>query len=244
MNYLAFDIETAKITADGNNLEAERPLGICCWATAFVVSGQTEIVTGHGFDDDGNPSSRMSIADCAHLVWLLQKSVNEFGFTLLTHNGVGFDLDILAEESRLHAECVELAMNSVDTMLQFHCMKGFPVGLDAIAKGMGLSGKTEGMSGSLAPVLWAQGEYEKVLTYVGQDARSTLEVALETEKAGVVRWISKSGKLNAVTLRGWMTVREALKLPLPYTGWMKPVEGMPAPMTREKLTGWMAGARA
>lgn len=235
--WLSFDIETAKITEDGNNLEAERPLGICCWALAWETHLGVEIQTGHGLAANYTPTPRLGKYECQALVKKLRQLTLYEGYTLLTHNGVGFDLDILAEESGMHAECVELAMNSVDMMLQFHCTKGFPIGLDAIAKGMGLSGKTEGMSGSLAPVLWANGECVKVLEYVGQDVRSTLEVALRVEQIGELRWIAKSGRLNAVPFSRWMTVREALELPLPNVSWM--TDAWP----REKFTSWMAEAK-
>jgi hypothetical protein len=233
VNYLAFDIETAKITESGDNLDAERPLGICCWAVAQLdMHGKIIATANHGQDNDCRPTPRMDRYECAGLVKTLT-DLTHSGYTLLTHNGVGFDLDILAEESGLHAECVELALNSVDTMLHFHCIKGFPVGLNAISKGMGLAGKTEGMHGDLAPVMWAEGRYEEVLAYVGQDVISTLETALAVEKAGVARWIAKSGRLNSVAIPKWLTVREALKLPLPNTSWMD------SPFPREKFTGWM-----
>ena len=235
MNYLAFDIETAKITESGDNLNADRPLGICCYALAWLDgNGSVQTYTGHGRDNDGKPTRQMRREECAELVQNLLRQSYVTDSTLLTHNGSGFDLDILAEESGMHAECVDLAMNSVDTMLHFLCMKGFPVGLDAIAKGMGLSGKTEGMSGQLAPVLWAEGRYEEVLAYVKQDAISTLKTALRVEQIGEVRWIAKSGRLNAMPLSKWVTAREALTLPLPDTSWMT------NPMPRSKFIAWMA----
>lgn len=35
--------------------------------------------------------------------------------------------------------------------------QGYGVGLDAMARGMGVEGKTEGMTGALAPIMWVQG---------------------------------------------------------------------------------------
>ena len=61
------------------------------------------------------------------------------GYRIVTWNGLQFDFDILAEESG-----------------------------DA-AKSMGLPGKPEGMSGSQAPRLWADGHFKEVLEYVAQD---------------------------------------------------------------------------
>lgn len=232
--WLSFDIETAKITPDGEDIQKHRPLGICCWAVAWIDSNGIIATFAESGVDVIERAAQMNKHECGELVHRLYSSVNDGGFTLLTHNGVSFDLDILAEESGLHAECAELAMNSVDTILEVFCRRGYPVGLEAIAKGFGLQGKTEGMSGSLAPVMWANGEYDKVLEYVAQDAKATLEVALAIEKHGAIRWISKSGRLNMLPVRRLMTAKEALALPEPNTSWMTGER-----LTREKFTAWM-----
>ena len=231
--WLALDLETSKITPPDADIQAHRPLGISCWAVAWMLSdGNTETISGCGLDDNMQPTAQLSEIDCRRFVERLQ-TATERGFTLLTHNGVGFDFDILAEESGMHATCAELAMNSVDTCLQIHAAKGFPVGLDAIAKGMGLQGKTEGMSGALAPELWADGQFDQVLEYVQQDARTTLEVALEIERLGYLKWVAKSGRMNRLDIPHWLTVREALALPLPDTSWMS------EPLPRGRFVGWM-----
>ncbi len=120
--------------------------------------------------------------------------------------------------------------------MMFHvlCQLGHGVGLDAAARGMGLAGKPEGMNGGLAPTLWAEGKREEVLRYVGHDARTTLDVARACESCGEFRWVARSGRLRCMTLgEGWLTVEEALRLPLPDTSWMD------EPWPREKFTGWM-----
>jgi len=99
---------------------------------------------------------------------------------------------------------------------------------------MGLAGKVKGMTGELAPVLWARGEREKVLDYVGQDVRTTLDLALKCESLGVLRWVARSGRLRCMALgEGSLTVREALELLLPDTSWMD------SPWPRERFTGWL-----
>lgn len=233
--YLAFDLETAKITPQDEDVQAHRPLGICCWAAAWVSEKSGEIITRSypGTDSQGSITSQMSRFECCDLVRRLRSAIKLDGFTLLTHNGVGFDLDILAEESGMHVECADLALRSVDTCLLIHCMKGFPVGLDAIARGMGLSGKAEGMSGALAPQMWAEGKFNEVLAYVAQDVRSTLQVALEIEKRRGLNWIAKSGKRNSLPIPRLLTVAEALRLPEPDTSWMD------SPIPRSRFVGWM-----
>lgn len=234
--FLAFDIETAKLTPDGENIQDHRPLGISCWAAAWIgTNGEPNSIVGHG-GDKGEPAPRMIREECAELVDGLRAAVED-GFTLLTWNGCGFDFDILAEESGMHEECAELALHHVDMMLHFHCQKGFPVGLNAVAKGLGLEGKTEGMDGSKAPQLWAEGRYDEVLRYVAQDVRATLEVALTVEQRKDLCWIARSGKPNFVAIPRWLTVFEALQLPEPDTSWMD------SPIPREQFTEWMGYGR-
>jgi len=230
--YLSFDIETSKITPEGADVQSHRPLGIACWAIAWLnLKGEIKTSTGHGGND--SPAAMMTREECQSLVNKLLFSVYTRGFTILTHSGVGFDFDILAEESGMHAECADLALHSVDTCLLIHCFKGYPVGLDAIARGMGLAGKTEGMSGALAPQMWADGKFDEVLAYVAQDVRSTLEVALAIEQRRGLSWIAKSGKRNSLPIQRMLTVEEALRLPEPDTSWMT------EPMPRSRFTGWM-----
>ena len=235
--FISFDIEIAAIIPnDIQDWKQLRPLGITCAAMAWSLSDETIITdTWHGENEQTRFAPRLSQDECIIVVHALKQAVAE-GRTLLTHNGVSFDLDILAEESGLHAECVELAMNSVDTMLHFFCEKGFPVGLDAIAKGMGIPGKMEGMSGALVPQLWVEGHFDEVLDYVAQDAKCTLEVALAIEKRRELRWITQRGRLNMIPVNRLLAAREALGLPLPNTDWMMGNDRL----TREKFTGWMA----
>jgi hypothetical protein len=226
--YLAFDIETTSTAEE--NWRSQRPLGISCAATLLA---NDEPVLWHGGDRQ-DPADKMSQDEAANLVRYLDSRTKE-DYTLLTWNGVGFDLDILQEESGLLSKCRNLAQNHVDMMFHIVCLRGFGVSLDAAARGMGLAGKLEGMNGAKAPVLWAEGKRESVLNYVAQDVRTTLELALACESRGALQWVSQRGKLRTMRLPdGWLAVREALLLPLPYTGWMD------EPWTREEFVGWMA----
>lgn len=236
MNYLAFDIETARLTPEGEEWTDHRPLGISCYALAWRSSDQIQTTVGYGkqhnADNIGAPQPQMTQAECRTLVEELQQWVKA-GYTLLTWNGVGFDFDILAEESGMHAACAELSLAHIDMMFHFFCLQGYPLGLDAAAKGMGLSGKPEGMDGSQAPILWQSGEYDKVLAYVAQDVITTLEVCEAVIQRSQIRWRTRAGKPNRVTIGNWLTVSEAAKLPLPDNSWIR------RPLTRERFTGWM-----
>ena len=192
--YLAFDIETVRTTEDGTDWKSQRPLGISCAATLLAGS---EPILWHG-GDLANPNDQMNREEAARLVEYLFKQVAN-GYTLVTWNGLGFDLDILAEESGMLRVCRELASNHVDLMFHIVCRLGYGVSLNAAAKGMGLAGKPEGMSGAMAPVLWAEGKREEVLRYVAQDARTTLELGFEVR---VLRRTAVGCQERAASLHG------------------------------------------
>jgi hypothetical protein len=224
--YLAFDIETAKVLPEGDpNWRSCRPLGISCAAT--LLDDTDELIAWHGSEDT------MSRDEAAGLVEYLATQVG-LGYTIATWNGMGFDFDILAEESGMLADCRELAVNHVDMMFHILCRLGYGVSLNAAAKGMGLEGKPEGMNGAMAPVLWAEGKREAVLDYVAQDVRTTAELAVACEACGAFRWIAKSGKLRTMALPvGWLTAEEAEELPKPNTSWMSD------PWRRTDFTAWL-----
>jgi hypothetical protein len=136
----------------------------------------------------------------------------------------------------MRQECADLALHHVDMMFHIFALKGFPVGLDAAAKAMSTQRKTEGVHGDLAPQMWRDKKYQEVIEYVGQDVRSTLDLCLRCEADKRFRWITKAGYAKEIALpRGWMTVEEALKFPLPDVSWME------KPWPREKLMGWING---
>lgn len=229
--YLAFDLEISKPLPDGaTDWKAHRPLGISCAAT--LASDAGGVMLWHG-DDDGGYAPQMNKDEAVDLLSHLWHSAVNEGYTILTHNGLSFDFDVLAEESGMRAECANLALNHhVDTMFHFFCLKGHFIGLDKIAKGAGLTGKTEGMNGALAPQMWAEGKYSEVLEYVAQDVRTTLDVALAVEQQKRVAWTARSGRFNSVALKNWLTVSEAMRLPEPDTSWMSD------PVSRAQFVEW------
>jgi hypothetical protein len=230
--YLAFDIETAKDIPEADfNWRPYRPLGITC--AAALKSDAKEPLLWHGENKDGTPAERMSKSEAKNVVGELVKQV-EKGYTLLTWNGLGFDLDILAEESGARAKCIELALNHVDMMFHIFCDRGYPVALDKAAEALKIPGKPPGMSGLLAPQLWAQGRYQEVLNYVAHDVWIALEIAHTCEERRKFQWITRKGTKNSIDLlKGWLTVREAMHLPEPDTSWMT------TPIPRSAFTQWI-----
>ncbi len=233
--YVAFDIETAKVLPEGvSDLLAHRPLGIACAAAVFSDSGAT--MTWHG-KAGGQPSASMSQAEAREMVTDLGRFVRD-GYTLLSWNGLSFDWNILAEESGRPDECAELALQHVDMMFHAVCQLGHFVSLAKAAEGLGLPGKTEGMSGQNAPILWAEGRHAQVLEYNVQDARLTLAVAVEAERRRELAWKTRKGTLGRMPIpKGWLNVQEAQGLALPDTSWMAD------PPRRERFTVWFPSSR-
>jgi hypothetical protein len=230
--YLAFDIETAKdVPGDDFNWRPHRPLGISCAAT--LASDDESPRLWYGKLEGGTPSPRMSIEDVSQLVEYLSEMMAD-GYTILTWNGLGFDFDVLAEESRSKPLCTQIALDHVDMMFHLVCSLGYPVSLQKAADGMGLPGKPTGMTGLIAPRCWADGEHQKVLNYVSQDVRTALEIGRACERSRQFQWITQRGQKKSLPLAaGWLTVRDAMALPQPDTSWMT------KPLSRSEFSGWL-----
>src|SRR6516162_11568749 len=184
--YLAFDIETAAdIPGPDFNWRPHRPIGITC--AAIVASDSLQPVVWHARTGAGAPAARMAGDEAREVVkTLVQKSAE--GYTIITWNGLGFDFDVLAEESEAAEPCRELALGHVDMMFHVFCEKGFPVSLEKAAAAMGVAGKLEGLSGWQAPKLWAAGDHQKVLDYVAQDVRVAWQLAQAAETKQAFSW--------------------------------------------------------
>ena len=230
-NYVAFDIETAKVLPESvTDLMDHRPLGIAC--VAAVVSGQEEPFVWHGVNG-GEPAAQMSPAEVRAMIEQFAAWADQ-GYTLLSWNGLGFDFNVLAEESGLAEECALIALGHVDMMFHVVCELGYPVGLGKAAEGFGLPGKCGGITGYDAPIMWAQGRCADVLEYNLQDASLALAIAHEAERRGELLWITRRGTTGRMPLaQGWRSVEEALQTPLPDTSWMSD------PPTREDFTAWL-----
>lgn len=243
MNLISFDLEIAE-EVTGSDWKSFRPLGITCAAAMF--KNKSEVCKFYYNTSNG----RLPKNEASEMVDDMLANVSE-GYTLVTVNGLGFDFDVLAEESGRYEDCAKLAMDHhVDLMLLPLCRHGWPVGLQAFAEGTRIQGKLkqvtlkdgsihEDMNGAAAPELWARGEYQAVLDYLKDDVRSTLEVAQVSLETGFLRWVSRKGRLWEMMLpikdgEPYLpTVRECLGWPVPDTSWMD------NPIRREDLVAWM-----
>ena len=226
----AFDLEIARTMEEGDfDWKAKRPLGITC--AQIIASGPD--MPGDQWDVRWYGEPKLTADECKSIVQEMQWMTKE-GYLIVTVNGIGFDFDILAEESGMWAECADLALHHhCDLMMMSVCELGWRTGLDAFAKGAGVESKLksvtladgrilEGMDGGKAPELWAAGECEAVLAYLAQDVRSTLETAETAVLRKRLEWRSSKGKLWRVGLTDGRlpTVMECLGWPRPNVSWM------------------------
>lgn len=230
--YLAFDLETAKLLPpEVRDVLKHRPLGISC--AAAIASDFPEPLLWHGKNASQLPSKQMTREEAGQLVSKLTELTQQ-GYTLLTWGGVDFDFNILAEESGMEKECAQLALNHIDMLFHIVCSLGYRVSLQKASEGMKLPGKKIGISGALAPAMWAEGKYEEILEYCAQDSRLTLQIAEACEKIRQLQWITKRGTPGLMPLQsGWLTVKQALALPMPDTSWMSD------PPSREDIVKWI-----
>lgn len=229
--WFGFDLETTELALDRSS-GAVPP--VSCAAIAHA-DGSTETLflpadEADAFDD----GLALTREGAARVVRRLEQLVDDGG-TLVTWNGAGFDLHVLARASGLHEECVRLARGGVDMMFHVLAAKGWPIKLAVALAGMGLPGKTG--DGVEAVDLWRAGRHREVLDYCAADAARTLALALAAAEARELRWTSSRGAPQRLGLRrGWLSVEECLGLPLPDTSWMVD------PLTRDGLLAWCEDA--
>jgi hypothetical protein len=232
VKFLAFDLEIARVQPPHvRDWKRKRPLGISCAAT-FCGEGTSPLLW-YGGKRLKTPAPQMTNAEACALVRYLSQKVNR-GFTIATWNGVGFDFDVLAEESGLYEQCKSLTLGHVDMMFHVLCELGFGVSLNAAARGMRLTKSCKKREGAAIPHLWARGKYDQVFSHVVRHVRLTSELATTCPQCGYIRWITRWGTGRMLRLpSGWRIASAAQHLPEPSPScdskrW-----------SRERLTAWM-----
>jgi hypothetical protein len=226
----AFDIEIADIVelAPGEDLDRHGPFRIAC---AADCDRQGEVRHWYSRDADGGPADAMSpeaALEC--LRWLREQQLS--GARLCAWNGLSFDLRWLGEAALDLPLAAEVALDLVDPMFQFFVQRGFPVGLAAVAEGLGVE-ETKLMSGADAPVEWARGDRQRVLDYVAGDCRITSLVVDRIAATRAIRWRTRRGTISSEPMPELRPVRELLDVPEPDTSWMD------APIPRAKFLHWI-----
>ncbi len=228
MKYATFDLEIAadllideKTGVTYKPWKHPSPLTISCAAFAFSDKPDPEFHSG---------KPEMSRDTAIAVVRRIQELVQE-GYKIITWNGCSFDFSVLALQSGLMKECSELAMNHVDLMLIVTFTKGHFLGFDKALSGAGLRGKqhegklsngesVEKITGADMPGLWRKGEYELVLSYLGQDVLQLKELVEALDVSRRIRWISGRGKEQVVPMKNFITVKQCFDIPEPNASWM------------------------
>jgi len=120
------------------------------------------------------------------------------GYTILTHNGLGFDLPIMSKsiEDGGVGNCEEILktwpkMQMVDTCHVLTEATGVRYSLNHLIHSMLGVSESKLMDAANAPKKWAKGKYEEVIRYCIDDTQKTLQVYL---KAGELTGFSAIGK--------------------------------------------------
>jgi len=239
------------------------PLGLSCAATTVGDTGrdsETWITRAWG---DPTQGTQMLYDQFDELLAYLERAVAS-GVVCVTWNGVGFDLPFLADAYPYAKEQIKaLTRAHCDPAFQMFCERGYMISLDKAAHALGAAGKTEGMRGDLAPLLWtglpdwemseSQGKMiaetglvpgssearQHVIDYVKQDAITTALVYAGLARGEKCAWITANGAVSKVP---WtpkregdrlLTVVESQRLPEPK-GWT----GF-TPKPRSDYDGWL-----
>ena len=213
---VSFDLESAHEFHDDMDF---KDLGISCAAIYAVEFEQPILFAAQ--DMFGFKEPEMSAENARDFAKELIRYAS-MGDTIVSFNGLHFDWKLLAaicDDSGLEKELKHLAIyNHIDYALNMVVDRGFIIGLNTAAHALGLSGKTKGMSGYLAPILWnperelTEEELVEVkalgvepgtkearalcLRYVGQDAVTTTDVCRLLVEDKYLRWTSsRTGNL-------------------------------------------------
>ena len=231
MKYVGFDIEVCSWPED-NNWDRKTNLGVSCVGLMQTDWDEPKVYYAGMFSNI--PAPRPMNHDEIHEVVnaLTTESI------IVTWNGLQFDFLVLAlaDDPRNFGIYKSIAINHVDPMFEIFCTYGWPVGLNAVAKGIGLPGKmTDGVSGADAPKMWMEGTDEdrlKVLEYVGQDAKTTVDLVDVGVRLEKLKWLSQKGRPYSIPYKNPRTVQQCLELPEPDNSWMT------NPMTRRGFYDW------
>ena len=163
------------------------------------------------------------------MVAYMHKHVNH-GYAPLGWNSTGFDFKVLWRSMPTEAEKKQveaLAWKSIDPMLNFFMIKGFPVALNSVARAM-TPGFCKNGSGKQMSEQWESGTPEQrqaVIKYCERDVDVLATVVSAIEHAKEIRWITKrTGKIARCkpddSDQLSMLVVTAANLPHPDNSWM------------------------
>jgi hypothetical protein len=230
MKCLAFDIEISNVFTlrSGEDLEKYAPFDISVAATQ-IRDGEHRI--WHSRDSDGKPATNLCRDDARALLDYLDQT-EQAGHILVAWNGLSFDLKWIGHVAGDIPKAAKVARRMCDPMFQFFMTKGFPVSLESVARGMGLTCRKL-MDGADAPVQWRAGNHQAVCDYVLGDTRMTVEIVLAIARQREIAWRTQKGTRSSIPISRLRTVQECLDDPMPDQSWMS------QPIPKHKFVGWL-----
>jgi hypothetical protein len=231
MNILSFDIEISNVfdLHPGEDIEKYAPFDVAVAATQ-IDGGEHRLWFSRG--PDGKPLVNLEQRDARELLDYLEE-MQRSGHAICAWNGLSFDLQWIARAAGDVATASRIARALYDPMFQFFKLKGFPVGLAAVADGLRI-GTKKSMDAADAPREWRAGNHERVCDYVLGDARMTNEIVAAIERRHEIAWVTQRGKRSMVPLPRLRTVEDCLRDPMPDQSWMS------SPIPQSKFTHWLA----
>lgn len=243
MQSLAFDLEIVKELPDGQDWEPYRPFGVSIISTCTETWIFRTWPTADSIHKDGAerkyPAQLGAWGSVPAAHYLLDCAAADI--PIITLNGLGFDFRVLVEEladlndKALQHAIAQLAYSDmhIDIGFAMICELGFMCGMQAACKGMGLPGKSDGMTGKLIPTMW-QGtlaEQELCLDYCRNDVAMTSLVWQGMLYHEALRYEDKQGHLHV-----WRP-RDMTKLDVIHAQ-EAPEVGRPF-WKRSKFTSWL-----
>lgn len=231
MRILAFDIEISNVfnLRAHEDLEKYAPFDVSVAATQ-VDGGEHRLWFSRGPDDQ--PMVNLQKEHARELLAYLEQMQHD-GCAICAWNGLGFDLKWIARAAGDVAAASRIARAMYDPMFQFFKLKGFPVALEAVARGLGI-GMSKSMNAADAPREWRAGNHQRVLDYVLGDARMTVGIVSAIISRREIAWIKHDGRRASVAVPRLRTVAECMADPMPDQSWMD------GPMPQSRFTGWLS----
>ncbi|MGD0387956.1 MAG: hypothetical protein ABSC42_03290 [Tepidisphaeraceae bacterium] len=230
MKLLGFDIEISNVfdLRPGEDIDRYAPFDISVAAT-HIDGGDQRLWLSNG--PDGKPLLSLNRQDANELLDFLAQMQRD-GHALVAWNGLSFDLRWIGHAAGDLPKAAGIALKMYDPMFQFFKLKGFPIGLAAVAQGMGIATKKL-MNSADAPVQWRAGNHDAVCKYVLGDARMAVEIAAAIDRKRQIAWMTQKGTRSSIPLPRLRTVEECLSDPMPDQSWMS------SPIPQAKFAGWI-----
>ncbi len=230
MKFLSFDIEISNVfdLKPGEDIDRYAPFDISVAAT-HVDSGEQRLWLSMG--SDGKPLLNLIRRHACELLDYLHQ-MQCTGHALIAWNGLSFDLRWIGHAAGDFPKAAAIALKMYDPMFQFFKLKGFPVSLAAVAKGMGITTEKL-MTGADAPIQWRAGNHDAVCKYVSGDARMTVEIVTAINRKRQITWMTQKGTRSSIPLPCLRTVEDCMNDPMPDQSWMN------SPIPQTKFAGWM-----